>query len=211
MFDDDDDTDDILFDRGGFVESLAPQLRAAIFSTYTLKLDDLQAEMPSLFSDSSIPTLVLHGNSGLDGMDSEIKETSHSLYEWNEFRSRRGGRRRKKRARLPPSVSIAEVVPRAQIKHAQGVHHPKYALLFLENEVIFVVSTSNLVQQLSVDVSWTQRFKRRRQRGVTEFGTILDDFLAKQGDDLEASAFLKGKNCKDLRPHKWLQDVLGVT
>ena len=209
-----------LFDRSALVESVKDELEGVILATYTLKLNDIQREMPSLFSRSStIPVLLLHGNQGLDGERSQIRKRRDE-YEWKEFRT--DDTTEIQKCTLPESCTVSEVAPYAKCtEHARGVHHPKYMLLFLKNpkRVIFVVSTSNLTTQLSVDVSWLQTFEAAKITKATEFGAVLDDLLQKQGESIETNAHQQSEKRKTtsyeakqlMTPKGWLATILGIT
>ena len=72
-------------------------------------------------------------------------------------------------------------------RHQQGVHHPKFMILFERSgSVIVMVTTSNLTNQTSVDGAWVQRFYQTptTTKPVTnpradgsDFGYVLSNFL----------------------------------
>ena len=64
--------------------------------------------------------------------------------------------------RVPKHILIREVRPHwifeGKKKRILGVHHPKYILIFCEHGLHTVVSTSNLVPQRTIDLTWTKFF-----------------------------------------------------
>ena len=64
---------------------------------------------------------------------------------------------------VPPHVRIVNVPPTLPCgRRARGVQHSKMAVLVGTAELIIVVSSANLGPQRTVDMSWVQRFPRRR-------------------------------------------------
>ena len=91
----------------------------------------------------------------------------------------------------------------AQINHAAtretkfGVFHPKFFLLFEESgDLVVIVTTFNLTptNSATVEGSWVQRFKRRKEKidrkdhhPGNDFGLVLQDFLFKLSEAAAAA------------------------
>ena len=102
-----------------------------------------------------------------------------------------------------PCVSAHYEEERPELKIVQGVHHPKFFLLFeRRGSLVVIISTSNLSSKMnSLDGSWVQRFEPTDQSqhcninissshatenvdmGMpSDFGVILVDFLKRQSE-----------------------------
>lgn len=105
--------------------------------------------------------------------------------------------------------------PSAKTKRVrkQGVHHPKYMILFCKDgSVVVLVSTSNLTKQSSTDATWCQRFepvsstkkktKSSRRRNGTDFGAVLGNFLQNQS---------YATRDEDILPEEFLEKFLHMT
>lgn len=118
-------------------------------------------------------------------------------------------------------IGISEEIITKRI-HVNGVHHPKYFLLFEKRgSVVIVVSTANLTSPKSVDGIWLQRFERRceteKEPSVDEvlskydgsdFGYVLTDLLLKQSEAAEASCMIPEQFLKKyLSGFRFLSDL----
>jgi hypothetical protein len=119
-----------------------------------------------------------------------------------EVKTTRGARRQHMVAH-PDLVHIVEVLPQwsspsrpdAKVKSEgpprnaiPGVHHPKYVLLFTDRGLHVAVSTANISEQRSTDITWNQFFPlltggQAENDSVnavgTDFGGVLEDFIHK--------------------------------
>ena len=159
------------------------KILCCVLSTFTLDLDHLIQEMPFLISSTAtINCMIIYGkfsNSLPAGSSQALK---HS-----------------------PLLHLVEVSPQHRrtshmgfvqnASHLMGVHHPKYALVFIPSGVHVIVTTSNFTpSQNSTDISWVQFFPLRSDpklclqfekddnlrdsvHSINDFGTVLEDFI----------------------------------
>lgn len=80
----------------------------------------------------------------------------------------------------------------AQERRSLGAFHPKILLLVTRSRLVVVVSTANLVSQMTADMSWVQAFPRRWRQGQEEhdgdFGRVLTDLLERIDESLGGQA-----------------------
>ena len=189
-------------------------VRCVIISTYRLSLQTLHRDYPQLVgAQAEIPSFILHGDNisvdergeayrvevkyvtkptanDEDTTESEGEETEKKKTDPEEIT------RQKETFRLPlPSIAnIAEVAPqsprhlhagRLRRRSCLGVHHAKYMLVFTESGIYVSITTSNLSQSTSVDLSWTQFFPRGVACSASnDFGSVLQNFLEHQSDQV---------------------------
>jgi len=160
-----------LFSRIGFVNSL--ELKAAVAATYTLDLKWMSKSFPDLVGPSSrIPTLILHGRSGLQVDQLELGDQcfiTSVASNWSPA----------SRVSRDPAIQFKDK-PVA----CRGVHHPKFWLLWETSGCLVVlVTTANLVPCCAtVEGTWMQRFRPKRTKSSKEtndFGAVLQDFMKK--------------------------------
>lgn len=78
-------------------------------------------------------------------------------------------------------------------ERSKGAFHPKICLLFTRRRLVVVISTANLVPQVTADLSWVQSFPRRWHgqevvKGASDFGKVLGDFMVRIEESLGAQA-----------------------
>jgi len=216
-----------LFNRSKLISSL--DLSAAIVGTYTFDPLWLHHELPMLFPQpskattaklqgdfiaapeiKSVPTLLLHGlhESSLMKMRHKIKKSNQSYQEIDTLPSLFNKSVNVSRVQptwIPPSSSsenkgnAKKASSHENQKRFQGVHHPKYFLLFEKRgSIVIIISTHNLTKPTSTDATWIQRFDSHHFQTVNvptssqpsnndsylnchgqDFGWVLMDFLQK--------------------------------
>ena len=106
-----------------------------------------------------------------------------------------------------------------------GVFHPKFFLLFEESgDLVVIVTTFNLTptNSATVEGSWVQRFKRRKEKSVrndhqeNDFGLVLQDFLFKLSEAAAAapasgSRSNNKKGASRFPVEEFLQQHIGLT
>lgn len=97
-------------------------------------------------------------------------------------------------------------------KRKQGVHHPKYMILFEKSgSVVVLITTANLTPQHAVDASWVQRFQASETKDIdkvtdamrcdgSDFGYVLANYLECQS--------LAARPC-EMVPEVFLKRYLG--
>lgn len=211
-----------LFHRERLIQS--QNLKAAIFGTFSLDLQWMSETFPNLVGPkSTVPTLILHGAKGLNSSIQQDDENGNKNENGEETflgsrlylsevpttcksSDRSNAVSREKNTEKKQTTTSSS----SSREYKQGVHHPKFMLLFTkEGDLIVVVSTANLVKTQTTEGSWVQKFSPRDPRSFprnssisseNDFGTTLTDFLkqlskavaAKKSpnDDMAISTFL---------------------
>ena len=72
-----------------------------------------------------------------------------------------------------------------KVPSPKGAYHSKFMLIFTnDNKVYFIVSTANLVPQVTIDASWIQVFDKKTDTPAAScnFEVKLSDYLQKASD-----------------------------
>ena len=177
-----------LFSRSVFIESVLKKsrLNGVIFSTYNTDLPDVQEEFPFFFDkENPIPVLLLHGDKSIH------REGGSTTY----YKKLEGERDKEHwRVTLPCNFQVEAVIPceedeTGRIRRTMGSHHCKYILVFTPDHLYVIITTANLVEPQTLDMSQVQKFPRCSSDSPPhDFGIVLWDLLQAQSRSMELFA-----------------------
>lgn len=177
------------FDTKAFCDNIRynEDVVMCILSTYSIQLSHTLAQCGSVMGGH---VLILHGSQSLR------EDEDASWIKYKKDRSHSGtvlvryvGPTKTKycagRSLRAPALQSYDVVA------SQGVHHPKYMLVFTRTRLHVAITTSNLVSDRSLNATWSQTFARvgAAVAAPAGFGAVLEDFLRQVKTDAQQLRF----------------------
>lgn len=106
----------------------------------------------------------------------------------------------------------------SETERSRGSTHPKYMILITSTDLILAISTANINEEQSIDITWCQKFKRGSDPAAcsNDFGLVLQDFLDKTSQSMKLATIHEGQKGTIAStilantPTCWMRRVLGI-
>lgn len=188
-------------------------VRCVLLASYRVDRRRVQNDLAEVYlhTKASFPVLVLHGDTLRASEDDEDPQALQADSDHEEDADTNENLSpNSSAASFPGEVSYWAVDPQHAGSALNGVHHPKYFLIFTDRGLHVIISTGNMTYAQAVDASWAQCFPRLPADAPadhgSDFGIVLEDFVRKQclhtvgSQPLHLDVWLQQHaQCRDLR------------